>query len=375
MTRRGFLRHTGRLAASGLTAAAIADRLAKDTTAQNVRKPAGRRPQRVAVIGVDHYHATSTPNYLRILQNEKVDILGVHAPDDAIATKWAGEYNSTPYTDYRVMIEKTKPEFIVALGKHVAMPAEFRFLVDTGIPFLMEKPWGIDDKTVNELADLAESEHAWAAVPMPFRYSVFAETAVEMRQRNELGTISHMLFRFNQPGVQRYVDLGSPWMLSKADAGGGALINLGIHGIDLFRYITSEEPQVVSAVTSHAVHKREVEDYAHVTLKTPSGIVFLNEASYTYPGTGGDQERKLSAQKMFLRATTSGGEGVQIVGPGRDETRRAPEGYLSGWPRVVHECLERIGRGEPPPASARDCARAVSLIFDAYRMTGEISRQ
>jgi len=375
MTRRGFLRHTGRLAASGLTAAAIADRLAKDTTAQNVRKPAGRRPQRVAVIGVDHYHATSTPNYLRILQNEKVDILGVHAPDDAIATKWAGEYNSTPYTDYRVMIEKTKPEFIVALGKHVAMPAEFRFLVDTGIPFLMEKPWGIDDKTVNELADLAESKHAWAAVPMPFRYSLFAETAVEMRQKNELGAISHMLFRFNQPGVQRYVDLGSPWMLSKADAGGGALVNLGIHGIDLFRYITSEEPQVVSAVTSHAVHKREVEDYAHVTLKTPSGIVFLNEASYTYPGTGGDQERKLSAQKMFLRATTSGGEGVQIVGPGRDETRRAPEGYLSGWPRVVHECLERIGRGEPPPASARDCARAVSLIFDAYRMTGEISRQ
>jgi len=373
MTRRGFLRHTGRLAASGLTAAAIADRLAKDTTAQNVRKSAGRRPQRVAVIGVDHYHATSTPNYLRILQGEKVDILGVHAPDEAIAAKWAGEYNSTPYTDYRAMIEKTKPEFIVALGKHVAMPAEFRFLVDTGIPFLMEKPWGIDDKTVNELADLADSKHAWAAVPMPFRYSMFAEAALEMRQRNELGTISHMLFRFNQPGVQRYVDLGSPWMLSKADAGGGALINLGIHGIDLFRYITSEEPQVVSAVTSHAVHKREVEDYAHVTLRTPSGIVFLNEASYTYPGAGGDQERKLSAQKMFLRATTSGGEGVQIVGPGRDETRRAPEGYLSGWPRVVHECLERIGRGEPPPASARDCARAVSLIFDAYRMAGEVS--
>jgi predicted dehydrogenase len=371
LTRRGFLQRTGTLA-TGLTAAAISGGLTGDALAQNARRTTGRRPQRVVVIGVDHYHATSTPNYLRILQNEKVDILGVHAPDAAIATKWAGEYNSTPYTDYRAMIEKTKPEFIVALGKHVAMPAEFRFLVDTGIPFLMEKPWGIDDKTVNELADLAESKHAWAAVPMPFRYSLFAETAVEMRQRNELGTISHMLFRFNQPGVQRYVDLGSPWMLSKADAGGGALINLGIHGIDLFRYITSEEPQVVSAVTSHAVHKREVEDYAHVTLRTPSGIVFLNEASYTYPGTGGDQERKLSAQKVFLRATTSGGEGVQIVGPGRDDTRRAPEGYLSGWPRVVHECLERIGRGEPPPASARDCARAVSLIFDAYRIAGEV---
>jgi len=371
LTRRGFLRNAARLTAGGLAAAAISDRLAPEGLAQGPRKASGRRPQRVAVIGADHYHATSTPNYLRILQNEQVDILGVHAPDAAVAAKWAGEYGSTPYTDYRVMIEKTKPEFVVALGRHVAMPAEFRFLVETGIPFLMEKPWGIDDKTVNELADLAEAKQAWAAVPMPFRYSLFAETAVDMRQRGELGTISHMLFRFNQPGVQRYVDLGSPWMLSKADAGGGALINLGIHGFDLFRYITAEEPQVVSAVTSHSIYKREVEDYAHVTLRSSSGVVFLNEASYTFPGTGGDQERKLSAQKVFLRATTVGGEGVQIVGPGRDETRRAPEGYLSGWPRVVNECLNRIGRGEPPPATARDCARAVSLICEAYRMAGE----
>jgi predicted dehydrogenase len=371
LTRRGFLRNAARLTASGLAVAAISDRLAPEGLAQGPPKASGRRPQRVAVIGADHYHATSTPNYLRILQNEHVDILGVHAPAAAVAAKWAGEYGSTPYTDYRMMIEKTKPEFVVALGRHVAMPAEFRFLVETGIPFLMEKPWGIDDKTVNELADLAEAKRAWAAVPMPFRYSLFAETAVEMRQRGELGTISHMLFRFNQPGVQRYVDLGSPWMLSKADAGGGALINLGIHGFDLFRYITAEEPQVVSAVTSHSIYKREVEDYAHVTLRSSSGIVFLNEASYTFPGTGGDQERKLSAQKVFLRATTGGGEGVQIVGPGRDETRRAPEGYVSGWPRVVNECLNRIGQGEPPPATARDCARAVSLICEAYRMAGE----
>ena len=30
------------------------------------------------------------------------------------------------------MLEKTKPEFVVALGHHAAMPAAFRFLVETG---------------------------------------------------------------------------------------------------------------------------------------------------------------------------------------------------------------------------------------------------
>jgi hypothetical protein len=38
---------------------------------------------------------------------------------------------------------------------------------------------------------------------------------------------------------------------------------------------------------------------------------------------------------------------------------------------VVKDCLDRIGRGEPPPATVHDCARAVSLTFDAYRMAGE----
>ena len=372
VTRRGFLDRAGRLAVGGGLAAGpgiLGD--GRQAIAQVVPTPAIGRPQRVAVIGVDHYHATSTPNYLRILQNLKLDILGVHAPDSSIAAKWAGEYRSTPYTDYRAMVEKTKPEFVVALGRHVAMPAEFRFLVEAGVPFLMEKPWGVDGETVNELADLAESRHAWAAVPMPFRYSWFAETAVAMRQRGELGAISHMLMRFNQPGVQRYIDLGSAWMLSKAEAGGGSLINLGVHGFDLCRYITGEEPKVVSAVTSRLVHRREVEDYAHVTLRTPSGTVFLNEASYTFPGRGGDQERKLSAERVFLRATIGGGDGVQVIGPDRNDTLMAPDGYLGGWPRVVNECLDRIGRGDPPPATARDCARAVSLVFDAYRIAGE----
>jgi hypothetical protein len=160
MSRRDFLEETAAWAAGGLAASAAAS---AGSTAVAMAQTARRRPQRVAVVGADHYHATSTPNYLRILKGQKVDLVGVHAPDAAIAAKWAAEYGSTPYTDYRVMIDRTKPEFVIALGHHAAMPAEFRFLVSTGVPFLMEKPWGIDAKTVNELADLAESRKAWAA--------------------------------------------------------------------------------------------------------------------------------------------------------------------------------------------------------------------
>src|SRR4029079_14161469 len=114
LTRRRFFHRAGTLAASGLAAiASLHGSQVVEARARPQQPRTGRRPQRVAVVGANHYHASSTANYLRILQSEHVDIVGVHAPETAIAAKWAAEYGSTPYTDYRMMIEKTKPEFVI----------------------------------------------------------------------------------------------------------------------------------------------------------------------------------------------------------------------------------------------------------------------
>jgi predicted dehydrogenase len=371
ISRRGFLDRAAKFAVGGLTTAAILESAPpQDASAE----PARKRPQRTAVVGCDHWHA---PNYARILQKlEKTDLLGVSAPDGAIASKFAAQFGTTAYTDYRVMIEKTKPEFVAALGHVAAMPGEFRFLVDAGIPFVMEKPWGLDAKTVNELADYAESKKAWVSYSAPTRYTTFSDTFLAMRKKGELGTISHGIFRFNQPSVQRYIDNGNPWNIVKKESGGGCAANLGIHGVDLCRYLTGEEPKVVGAVTSHLLHKKEVEDYCLIILRTPSGIVFHAESSYTFPANGGDSLRSFTTEKAFLTTPTSGvtgDEGFEIVRPdGRKETIKPPEGYMTGWPRVVNDCLNRIAKGEPPFATARDGARNASLVFDAYKMAGEV---
>ena len=65
-----------------------------------------------------------------------------------------------------------------------------------------------------------------------------------------------------RPGVQRYRDQDSAWMLNKREAGGGVLLNLGVHGFDLVRLLTGEEPEVIGAITSNAVFGLDVEDYA-----------------------------------------------------------------------------------------------------------------
>jgi predicted dehydrogenase len=370
ITRRGFLGEAGKLAVAGLAAGSIIEGLGADrafATTPATHFPARSRPQRVVVIGIDHYHAISPPNYLQILANEKLDILGIHAPDEALAQKYATQYKSTAYTDYRAMVEKTKPEFIMALGKHSAMPEEFKYLVTTGIPFLMEKPWATDDKMVNELANLAESKKAWVGVPTPYRFNWLTEVARKMKADDTLGTISHMHVRFNNGGIQRYKDLGNDWMLTKKDAGGGCWLNLAGHGIDQFRYITGEEPKVIGAITSHSMFHLDIEDWGTMLMRTPRGTILVNESGYTAKGP--DTEHLISTDKVLLRETRGA---VEIHGAdGTNTVSAQPKDFLAGWPGYVHDALDRIANGQPPLAGPHDAARITTLIVDAMRVAGE----
>lgn len=325
-------------------------------------------PQRVAVIGVGHWHSTYDAAYLELLRVLNVSVVGISDDNAGILQDRAARFNVEPFDDYRAMLDRTHPDFVVALGRHVDMPAVFRHLVAARIPFLMEKPWGFDDATVRDLAALAGRENAWVCVPYMTRYSHWAEVARAMVQSGELGAVSHIVFRVIRPTMARYEAWGSPWMLKRDLAGGGALLNLGSHGFDICRFITGEEPVVVSATLSNAVHRSEVEDYAHVTLRTPSGILFHNEVGYTmptWPKNSTDGERKLAAEKAIVRGVDAG---VHVLGSDRDEILKTPADYVGGYKRVLIECLERLASGRPPPIGAADCARAVTLIHDAYRI-------
>ena len=331
-------------------------------------------PRRVAAVGVGHWHGMYDAAYLRLLLDLGCDIVGISDPDAAIAADRAARFNSTAFSDFRRMVETTRPEFVVALGRHCDMPQTFRFLVEAGIPFLMEKPWGTDPDTVADLARLAEEKGAWVAVPFMQRYSFWAVTARRMIDSGEFGRISHIFFRTIRPTMARYVEWQSPWMADPAQAGGGALLNLGGHGFDMARFLTGEEPEVVSAVLSRRAHAAALDDYALATLRTPSGLLFHNEVGYTmptWPQNRTDGEQKIAGEKLLLRQTDAG---LQILGPGRDEIVPEPPGWEAGYPRALREALEAYGRGDPPPIPAAACARAVQLIFDSYRAAGEPRR-
>src|SRR5688572_16470453 len=154
---------------------------------------------RIASIGVSHWHSLYDSAYLKHLAAmPDVDLVGVQDDDRAIA-----EHRSTAlggvraFTDYREMLTVTKPDFVIALGRHSAMASVAHQLLDLGLPFLMEKPMGLNATEVQAVADKAAARKAFVAVPLGQRYQPFTLRARELAAAGRLGPLSHLYIRQN----------------------------------------------------------------------------------------------------------------------------------------------------------------------------------
>jgi len=323
-------------------------------------------PIRVAAIGVSHWHALNDAAYLRhLIAMKDVALVGLQDFDAGLVAKRAAAVGNPPvFTDYRDMLKTLRPDFVVALGRHSQMAAIAHDLIDAGYPFLMEKPMGINAAEVDAVAEKAARKNAFVAVPLAQRYAPFAARARDFLAADAFGPLSHIYVRVNRPAPPRYAAWDCAWMMDPAEAGGGALRNLGPHGLDMFLYLTGEEAQVTGAQFSTRAHGNAVEDYASVLLRSQSGVLGTVEVGNTFPRDGTDGEWKLAGRDAILTmkdgvVKLSSKEGDKVL-PGVDLT--AP--YFA----AVRDALDRWQAGKAPAISVHDCARLVRLIDRAYAL-------
>jgi len=321
---------------------------------------------RVAAIEVSHWHSLNDAAYLRHLAGmPDVELVGVHDPSVEVAARVAGAVGGPPvFSDYREMLERIRPDFVVALGRHRGMAEVAHYLLDHGHPFLMEKPMGVSADEVRGVAEKAARSHAFVAVPLAQRYHPFTVRARELLAGGRLGPLSHVYFRLNRPTSARYPAWDSPWMLDPEIAGGGCLRNLGPHGLDLFLFLTGEDAEVTGAQLSWRARGQRVEDYASVLVRSTGGVLGTIEVGNTFPRDGTDGEWKLAGRDALLRLAD---DTLRFVSAEGEETAAArPAEPLART--ALRDALDAWRRGDSPPISVHDCARVVALIDRAYAL-------
>ena len=323
---------------------------------------------RVAAIEVSHWHALYDAAYLRhLMAMPDVELVAIQDSDGGLVARRAAELGSPPtYTDYRKMLATTRPNFVVALGRHCQMAQIAHDLLDQGYPFVMEKPMGISAPEVEAVASKAARLNAFVAVPLAQRYGPFAAHAGELLAAGRLGPLSHIYVRINRPGPARYQAWDCAWMLDPAQAGGGCLRNLGPHGLDMFLHLTGEEAQVTGAQLSRRAHERPVEDYASVTVRSASGILGTVEVGNGFPRDGTDGEWKIAGRDAILTMK----DGIMKLATANGDEILPSATVTPLYFTAVRDALDRWQRGEGPRISVHDCARVVRLIDQAYERAG-----
>ena len=323
---------------------------------------------RLAVAGASHWHL---PRHAAHLREAGATFVAVADADPVVAARWAGELGARAVPDPGAIVE-TRPDAVLALGRVSDMAAQARTLIEAGLPLLAEKPLGLSAAEVEPLAVLAEARQAWVSVALVQRYDPLWAVLDRLRDGGTLGTLSHGHVRIVNGPPQRYAAWGSGWMLDPALAGGGALLNLGIHGMDYLRRLAADDLAVTGASVSRRAHGQPIEDFGAAILRSASGFVGTVEAGYTYPDASagmtrqGDNETRIAATGAYVigrdaEAWLTTAEGEQTLPGGRAGDR------YRDW---AFDSLARLRSDKPPLAGVDDCLTAVRLVFEAYRAAG-----
>ncbi|MGH8664377.1 MAG: Gfo/Idh/MocA family protein [Burkholderiales bacterium] len=325
---------------------------------------------RIVLIGVSHWH---TPFYSEpVLDMADATIVGVSDPDTARAAPLAARAGCPVFADYREMCARLRPDFAFALGRHCDMADEARFLIDSRIPFAIEKPCALNAMQAQDIARRAAGTGVFAAVPLVMRYCPLIATIREIAAGEQ---IQYLTFKFVGGMVDRYRQQQVEWVTDRAISGGGALLNLGIHHVDLCRVLLGNaELTLTGAMVSNRAAGLTIEDHA-VMLMRCGGASCMVETGYLYPAPNSvyDMHYSIRTEKHYFAARDN--STLEIVTDDRQRSTRAMKlTNVFFYPEFVRDTLRRVRDGLPPIADLADNAAAVTLIEAAYAMSPLPSR-
>ncbi len=118
---------------------------------------------------------------------------------------------------------------VIALPHHLAAAAARRVLL-SGKPILIEKPLGLNAAGASEIADLAQRVRLASFVGYNYRFLPTMQKVFEQLRAGYFGELRSVDLMIGHGGHPRSTD---DWKLRPEQAGGGVLIDPGVHLLDL----------------------------------------------------------------------------------------------------------------------------------------------
>jgi predicted dehydrogenase len=238
-------------------------------------------PLKVAIVGLGHLHPRS---YMPLFKSVPAfQVTAVMEPVAALRDAFAKDFGIPGYATLPELLRKSPPDVAAIFLPHADCPAAAAACARAGIHLMVEKPVAASAAGAAAIVAAAQKSRVKVTTGYCWRYH---PVALEIKRLIESGVIGKVVGgegRIAAGRLQRYIDGGSPWMLDRARSGGGPMYNLGVHWIDLFRFVMSDEVAAVSGRNVRINTRYNIEDNSFAHLQFRKGAVMALDISYTVP--------------------------------------------------------------------------------------------
>jgi predicted dehydrogenase len=214
----------------------------------------------------------------------RLELVAVADADLERAERLAAEHGGRPFASLGAALAATEVDIVVVCtptGQHGEATIE---ALEAGRHVIVEKPAEITVARTDEIIEAQRKAGTLVTVVSQHRFDAATEDVLAAIARGELGRLTSGIASIDWWRTQGYYDSGE-WRGTWELDGGGALMNQGVHTVDLL-IAALGRPVEVFAYTGTLAHERiEVEDVAVGVVRFESGALgVLHATTAAYPG-------------------------------------------------------------------------------------------
>jgi len=301
-------------------------------------------------------------------------------PAENIRAKYDAKY---AYDNEKELLENDEVQAV-----YIASPVEFHFdqiimAADAGKDILVEKPVALTVAKAQEAVDYCAEKGVRIAVGFMMRFAAYHLELKRLIADGRLGDVVTASGQF----TCWYPDMEGAWRQYKDRSGGGALMDMGVHLIDLLQYIMDSRIVQVAAMNDTMTFDYDVEDSSALLVRFANGAYGNINSNFNIPdeaakwriefyGTRGrliGDETIGQVEGGYVGALFTTEEKVYDAAQDRESSERTDIFVVTG--NMYTKQIESFGRsileGAPLECPAADGVYAQKVVDAAYRSSEE----
>lgn len=252
-----------------------------------------------------------------------------------------------------------------------------------GKHILVEKPLAMTAEEGEQVAGLCEEQGVKLAAGLMMRFGSYVQAMKKAIAEGKIGQVVSGYAQF----TCWFPDMPGSWRQSKAKGGGGAMMDMGVHCIDLMQYVVGSKVKQVAAFHDTLTFRYEVEDSSTVLLQLENGCQCVVQSNFNIPDRAakwrleffGDQSRLIG--DAVLGQVDGGTLDALFLGPqgGYDAQQDGvkiqgasiPVEFGNMYAREIASFSNSILTGAPVEVPGRDAVQVQRVMEAAYRACTE----